>query len=80
MHIVNQASAFVQRIFCWRTADADGKVDQPQFHKAKCSIYLYYRCALSQGASTPLVVSKQPHHARLTYFRPSPRTCGLHRV
>jgi len=43
VHIVNQASAFVQRIFSWRTGDADSKVDQSQFHKAKCSIYLYYR-------------------------------------
>ena len=40
---MNQASAFVQRIFSWRTGDADSKVDQAQFHKAKCSIYLYYR-------------------------------------
>ena len=40
---MNQASAFVQRVFSWRTADADGKVDQSRFLKAKCSIYLYYR-------------------------------------
>lgn len=43
--MVNQASAFVQRAFNWRTdGGEDAPVDEQQFHKAKCSIYLYYRC------------------------------------
>ena len=45
VQVVNQASTFVQRAFNWRTDGVeDAAVDELQFHKAKCSIYLYYRC------------------------------------
>ena len=43
VHVVNQASTFVQRAFCWRITGSS-TVDQFEFQKAKCSIYLYYRC------------------------------------
>lgn len=46
IQVVNQASQFFQRAFDWRSAAEDGqqKIDESQFRRAKCSMYLYYKC------------------------------------
>lgn len=45
IQVVNQASQFIQRAFDWRAEEGQQKIDEAQFRKAKCSLYLYYKCA-----------------------------------
>lgn len=44
IQVVNQATQFIQRAFDWRPDAGSQKIDEAQFRKAKCSLYLYYRC------------------------------------
>lgn len=43
IQVVNQATQFIQRAFDWRADDGSQKIDEAQFRRAKCSLYLYYR-------------------------------------
>lgn len=47
IQVVNQATKFIQRAFDWRPEDSSQKIDEAQFRRAKCSLYLYYRCVWS---------------------------------
>jgi hypothetical protein len=44
IQVVNQATQFIQQAFAWRSEGSSEKIDKAQFRKAKCSLYLYYRC------------------------------------
>ena len=44
IQVVNQATQFIQQAFEWRAKGSSEKIDKAQFRKAKCSLYLYYRC------------------------------------
>jgi hypothetical protein len=44
IQVVNQATQFIQQAFDWRLEGSSQKIDKAQFRRAKCSLYLYYRC------------------------------------
>lgn len=54
IQVVNQASQFIQRAFDWRAEEGQQKIDEAQFRKAKCSLYLYYKCAT--GSNEPYLI------------------------